>query len=131
MNPHIEFLPKFHGAIKSGVKIHTIRKTLPKGLKIGQMLDLKCSETGEIFASKFFISKQRIEIDPETKTINIRKGKQCLVLSPTARLALILNSGFRQRADFWEFFDKPFKGYIIHWTHGKYFAKPSKTSKKS
>ena len=111
----IEVNPKIHtiredkkNRWKAGINIHfVINRRTPKQLQFAPAI--KCE------------SVQDIEIIPETKTILIdQSDSSAYMLTKEGLKNLIVNDGFDSEEDFWNYFNEPFEGKIIHWTKLRY-----------
>lgn len=110
-------------------KIHTIRKDeknrWSKGRDIHFIINpYNCNRIQ--FAPVIPVkSIQYIEIDIYTEKVYLLgrwlgNSKKDLILTPQQIEELAHNDGFDTVADFWDYFNEPFIGKIIHWTN-KYY----------
>ena len=123
------FKPQFVPHILSGAKIHTIREDVHDrwghGTKIQMATGVRTKQYN-CFKEAFCISTERIKINPQNKTILIGVPvKHCKNLSVQETEQLAINDGFPGSKEFWEWFNKPFHGKIIHWTDHKYIKATS------
>jgi uncharacterized protein YqfB (UPF0267 family) len=120
----IGFKEKFKEPILKGTKIHTIREDAHNRWKIGMKMHMATgvrTKNYNQFQEMKCMSIQGIEItrvsDYLNDTIVTVDGRK-LILSEIQQLAW--NDGFENLIDFWMWFDKDFKGKIIHWTDFRY-----------
>lgn len=107
-------------------KIHAICKDAGSELKAGEILEMVyCSEN----ASPFRFAKVKItdvqaieigyqEVMPGYRTPYVFVDEKMLFCKEIDML--VKNDGFLSRAQFFQYFDKPFLGKIIHWTDFQY-----------
>ena len=116
-----EFVPK----IKSGTKIHTIRRDKKREARAGTELELTHRE--RIFCNKTCKGTQRVFMTCESEdclTISI-DGRR---ISHKEQEDLAINSGFNCYDTFYVWFitkielneDEVYSGRIIHWTDKRY-----------
>ena len=110
----LSFKPQFVEPILNGTKVHTIREDSfnrwKNGMKIHFATGVRTKEYKQ-FKSGFCMGIQSIEIDFP----RVRVDGMDLIFSK--RLSLAKDDGFNGLQDFFEWFNKPFKGKIIHWTN--------------
>lgn len=116
----LSFKPQFVEKILSGSKIHTIREDKNKRWSIGKKIhsatgvrtkQYNCFHEGQCKGlQEFSIYWRGNNIYPVAVYISRRE----LNLDETERLAK--NDGFDTVDDFYKWFNKDFKGIIIHWT---------------
>lgn len=101
-------------------KIHTLREDKKKRWGLG----VKIHFTTGVRTKRMYIFKvdectgtQEISIIPFGGTKIFVDKKQ---LSGGEICELAKNDGFDSLEDFWKWFNKPFKGRIIHWTEKRY-----------
>lgn len=128
----LSFKSQFVDKIKSGEKIHTIREDKPnrwkKGNKIHFATGVRTKNYNQFFEGECK-SVQKIEIThkgnkifveiegrPPHVWIHFRNDKY---IHPGIE-KLAKNDGFNNIEDFFKWFDKDFKGKIIHWTELTY-----------
>lgn len=122
----LSFKERFNEQILNGTKIHTIREDKPgrwhEGRKIHFANHIRTPQYNQ-FHFDYCTGVQRIIIHPdwEIKRIFIETMQlgepMWKVFQPET---IAFNDGFDTIADFWEWFDQPFTGKIIHWTDFKY-----------
>lgn len=135
--------------ILDGTKIHTIREDKNDRWKTGRKIDpwyknprnvkqnpmsliqYACKHLinpiGECHFPKRCISTQDLEIRWSYETFTGRKAFVTIYIDGVSCyngkwsvLDLAKNDGFDSLEDFFKWFDKPFKGKIIHWTDFRY-----------
>lgn len=124
----IGFNPQFVPRILSGQKKHTIRKDSKNRWKVGTTMHMATgvrTKKYSCFAEAKCEKIQYIEIDPVQRKIKIRIDN-IRVFVPNARCLIMFaqNEGFATIEDFWEWFDKPFKGKILYWNYVDYQTAP-------
>ena len=103
-------------------KIHTIRGDKFGRWKEGMKIHLwlhnprNKSKNPYCFGNEKCISIQYIGIEPFKRQIGVDGN----YLTSGQIQRLIKNDGFDDEREFWEWFNKPFYGIIIHWTNTKY-----------
>ena len=117
----IPFKPQFVGKIMFGEKIHTIRADLKNRYKVGTMLHMATgvrTKNYNCFKITTIDSIQEIVIKhyPYGIVLTI-DGKQP---NNETMHELAKNDGFDSVKDFFKWFDKDFKGKLIHWTDKLY-----------
>lgn len=120
------FKERFEDLIKSGSKIHTIRADKPNKWKSGMLIHFaKGVRTKNYinFQMGQCFSTQRIKIEydniqPCGNVLSITVDDRSL--TPEEIEMLAKNDGFDSVSDFLDFFDKDFRGKIIHWTDFRY-----------
>lgn len=119
----LSFKLQFAYPILRGTKIHTIREDLHNcwgaGRKIQAATGVRTKQYNEFFEAEC-ISIQKIFIDPVVKSVSVFNPGETRVLCPESIERLSKNDGFKTVADFWNWFNKPFIGKIIHWTNYRY-----------
>lgn len=118
---HKQFVP----LIKSGVKIHTIRRDEKDRWVAGKKMHLATgtrTKDYNCFAQKECVSVQYVSIYTERKEVFIHKK---LIMSKFDVGEIAKNDGFYSVEHFWAWFTpekygKKFVGKIIHWTNKKY-----------
>lgn len=118
------FKKQFKAPIVKGDKIHTIREDKNERWHTGKLIHFATgvrTKEYDNFLKDTCKSVQEIEIDYTRTllgepTIKI-DGKE---LVHTDVVKLFLNDGFESMEDFLKWFNKDFKGKIIHWTNFKY-----------
>ena len=118
------FKKQFVSKILRGEKIHTIREDPNDRWKPDREIHFATgvrTKNYEQFHHGYCYSVERIEIRYDNKSfvpeIYIEKE---LLSCMEDHLDLARNDGFEGLQDFYNWFDKPFKGKIIHWTDLKY-----------
>jgi len=118
--------PRFEVLIKAGVKIHTIREDKHDRWKPDMRIHhwmynpRNVSKNPYAFShpgTDILISKQKIAIEPEFKLVVVDGFKQ---LNADELKLLAINDGLTNIRNFFRWFNKPFSGYILHWTNLKY-----------
>ena len=102
-----------------GTKIHTIREDKHKRWKKGRLIHFATgirSKNYNQFYEKVCTGVQNIQIDPVSESIKVDNK----ILNHRDIQKIILNDGFQTRKEFWDWFNEPFKGRLIHWTSFKY-----------
>jgi len=108
--------------IKSGMKIHTIREDKTGRWHKGRTIHFwkgnprNVKNDPYMFGEHTCASTQKIEIKNKCIYIDDRELK----LLPEKVELLAIQDGFYSLEEFFEWFDKDFKGKIIHWTDYKY-----------
>jgi len=116
----------------TSAKIHTIRADEKDRWKAGRLIHFIINNRSKerfqfapVIAvkslEKFVLEWQDIEGDGVMEPIGWIDGK-VFALGRDAEnwIELAKNDGFESTEDFFNWFDKPFKGKIIHWTNHKY-----------
>ena len=122
------FKQQFIEPIINRIKIHTIREDKNDRWKANRIINAATgvrTKNYNQFAEMVCHSTQKINIYPERKAIEIYNDPETIdwlgnFLSPSQIEILSENDGFEDVEDFWKWFDKPFRGKIIHWTELKY-----------
>ena len=120
----LAFNPKFVEPILSGSKIHTLREDKPNRWGGGRIINFATGVRTPQY-KQFYLStctgKQSIYIDPVKKEVRlILPGGQRYPFRDAEIEELSKNDGFNTVQEFWEWFDTPFWGQIIHWTFYRY-----------
>lgn len=119
----LSFNPQFIESILQGSKIHTIREDKTNRWGAGRIIQAATGVRTKYY-KQFFTSEckdiQEVCILIEHKNVIIYDGRDQTYLCPESIERLAKNDGFKTVEDFWQWFDKPFKGKIIHWTNFKY-----------
>lgn len=116
------FKPQFKPKILDGTKIHTIREDKQDRWKIGYWIHFACgvrTKNYECFKQDICCGTQKIEIKWIDSTF-VRVWVDDRPLAGIEVAALARQDGFENERQFFEWFDKDFKGKIIHWTNFKY-----------
>ncbi|MDR2205793.1 MAG: ASCH domain-containing protein [Flavobacteriaceae bacterium] len=120
----LSFKQQFKEKILNGSKIHTIREDKSNRWKAGNIIHFATgvrTKSYECFATGKCVSVQEIEIirvsDYANETI-IKVDERALPFEEIQKLAW--NDGFHHILEFWLWFNRDFKGKIIHWTDFKY-----------
>ncbi|MGB1032957.1 MAG: ASCH domain-containing protein, partial [Flavobacteriales bacterium] len=113
------FKPQFVEKILDGTKIHTIREDVygrwKPGMKIHFTTGIRTKDYNQFHEGEC-TSIQRIEIYPSTRTVLIDGWSR----DDIERSNLAQWDGFESQDAFFQWFNKPFSGKIIHWTNFKY-----------
>jgi len=120
----IAFKERFVSPIKEGKKKHTIREDKNdlwrKGNTMHMATGVRSAKYNEFHREKCknvqSIIIKKISSTPRVYSIHV-DGRE-LSLFDTKCLAM--NDGFKDLDDFFEWFDKDFRGKILHWTDLKY-----------
>lgn len=106
----------FVDKIMDGIKIHTVREgdRWRAGMPIQFATGVR-TKAYHKFKDGFTVSVQNIRINPLDRTIWIDGHKL-----RTWNGDFTFNDGFETAEDFWQWFNKPVTGQIIHWTDFKY-----------
>lgn len=120
------FKPQFKDPIKTGQKKHTIREDKHNRWKAGRVIHFATgvrTEFYEQFKEGKCKSVQTIQIDydyiqPVGHCVNVFIDDRSL--HPDEIRILAKNDGFEDTSEFFAWFNKDFKGKIIHWTDLKY-----------
>lgn len=113
------FKQQFVDKIMSGHKIHTLREDKKNRWSRYHIIHFATgvrTKDYHCFLTRHCVSVQNITIEPIEKVVYV-DGKW---LSDKGIQALVKNDGFDSIQEFWQWFDKPFEGKIIHWTSLKY-----------
>lgn len=118
------FNPRFVGKIISGTKIHTIRADIHNRWKAGRSIQFATgvrTKYYQQFKDGVCVSTQKIVIDCDVNTI----GDRIIIiddrqLTEAHVFKLAKNDGFNSLEEFYDWFNKPFVGKIIHWTEKRY-----------
>lgn len=122
------FKKQFVDKIIRGDKIHTIREDPTRRWKPGNVIHFATGVRTKNY-NQFHEDTCRyvhpVWIDPQKKEIHIGVyyhllGWMKAKMSEHAQLEFAQNDGFDTLDDFWEWFDKPFHGVVIHWTNKRY-----------
>lgn len=115
----LAFKPQFIEPILKGSKIHTIRrdenKRWQKGKKIHFATGVRTKNYNQ-FKEGVCKFNQAIIIDPESREIHLGLNGSMRTLKQKNNELLIKNDGFENEEDFWDWFNEPFHGVLIHWT---------------
>jgi uncharacterized protein YqfB (UPF0267 family) len=106
----------FSSLIPSGIKTTTIREDPKNRWRAG--MDAHC-RSGSRFKSVLFylapvVAVKHIILIPESMSVYI-SGQE---LSYLDKLELALHDGFRDTEQFWQYFNKPLAGKILHFGDG-------------
>lgn len=120
----LSFKPQFKEPINQGTKIHSIREDKHNRWKPGRLLQGVTgarSKRYNVFFKSKCVSTQHIEITwLELKERHLAIFIDRRKLYPTELHELAINDGFKNLHDLKQWFNKDFKGKIIHWTNFKY-----------
>lgn len=113
------FKPQFVEPILNGTKIHTIREDKKNRWQYGRSIQMATgvrTKNYKCFAQRVCLGFRTIEINPNTKTVIFTQANgQNHTLNDLQIELLALNDGFKTVQDFWNWFNKPFKGKLIFW----------------
>lgn len=124
------FKTRFKDKILSGQKIHTIRRDPTRRWYVGRFIHMATGVRSPLykeFNTCVCTCVQQIFIDPEQKTIDIDMGEGKRRLDSSEHESFAKNDGFDSENDFWDWFNSPFNGVIIHWSGFSYRADRIKT----
>lgn len=125
----LSFKNQFVDKILDGSKIHTIREDKHNRWQVGSLINFATgvrTKDYKQFHQDICTGVQQIIIKPETKEIFIPQHDNSMTyvvngkMTPIGVYQLAIHDGFNHVSEFWEFFNKPFEGNIIHWTDFKY-----------
>jgi len=114
----LAFKNQFVQPILEGTKIHTIREDKFNRWKPGYLINMATgvrTPNYKEFKKCVCVSTQEIEFTIDSCIII---DNRTLYWNDLLRLSF--NDGFETFDDFYDFFELPFKGKIIHWTSFKY-----------
>lgn len=120
------FKQQFKEPTLKGTKIHTIREDKHNRWKAGKIIHFATgvrTKNYNCFKEGVCVSVQTIEIKHNKNVCKVLSrtvivdGRE---LEPTEILRLAKNDGFKTKNDFFDWFNKDFKGKLIHWTNKKY-----------
>ncbi len=120
------FKPQFKDPIKTGQKKHTIREDKHDRWKAGKVIHFATgvrTKLYEQFKEGKCKSVQSIRIDydyTQEVTPFVTVSVDNRLLDREEIITLAINDGFDTLSEFLEWFNKDFKGKIIHWTDLKY-----------
>ena len=118
------FKDRFVEKIISGEKIHTIREDKNQrwapGKKIHFATGVRTPNYHQFMKGECK-GVEKIYINPEGRTIMFDYSGISIFYKGEDCIHVMGNDGFDSADDFWNWFDKPFSGVIIHWTDFKYF----------
>lgn len=119
------FKKQFVEPIINGTKIHTIREDKTNRWKKDRVIQMSTgvrTKQYKQFAEKICTGVRSIEINPINKTVSmIVNGTEEHFFNDKGIDILSKNDGFNSSAEFWEWFNKPFKGKLIYWDWDPYF----------
>ena len=111
-----QFVPK----ILDGAKIHTIRedktRRWKKGMEIHFATGVRTKDYDQ-FKGGECTMVQEIKMNPSTGEVLVERHGQFFPLSDYYKAKLIEQDGFDSEDEFWEWFNEPFEGVLIHWTN--------------
>ena len=119
-------------AINCHPKIHTIREDEKDrwkvGMKIHAVINNRTKDRLQFAPTLEVKGIQEIEIEHEDDWLGVHIDHQRYFFERNSKLQtqvaamekLARNDGFDSLEDFFDYFDQPFKGKIIHWTDFKY-----------
>jgi len=118
------FLPR----IENGTKIHTMREDKNDRWKAGNIIHFATGVRTKLyncFKIGRCIRTQKIEIKwfPSAILLYAKEAQITIddrIISNQETWELAINYGFDRTSDFFELFNKDWKGKIIHWTDFKY-----------
>ena len=119
------FKQQFKEPILKGAKIHTIREDKQNRWRAGEWIHFTTNvlaKEHDLFRIDLCYSIQEIQI----RWIKSKGHRFCLVIIDGREIwwdevkTLAKNDGFDDVKDFYKWFDKGFKGKIIHWTFLRY-----------
>lgn len=119
----LAFKPQFVNPIQYGIKIHTFREDPHNRWKAGNSIQAATgvrTKNYNCFYESVCTGVQLIEINPRGKTYPPEIKIDGFTLWDSEVKKLIRNDGFMSITEFNEWFDKPWKGKIIHWTNHRY-----------
>lgn len=114
------FKKQFVPNILDGTKIHTIREDKTrrwrKGMKIHFATGVR-TKNYEQFKEGVCTGVQEIKMNPCSGEIVVLKNDGLFhPLSDFYRAKLFSQDGFESEEEFWDWFNEPFEGVLIHWT---------------
>ena len=112
------FKKQFVDPIHYHQKVHTIRKDPKRRWKLGKYIHFATgvrTKNYNQFNSGFCSLVHEIELDPVTKQIWIIREGEKVEVPEINHDFFAFNDGFDTIDKFWEWFNEPFKGVIIHW----------------
>jgi nitrogenase molybdenum-iron protein alpha/beta subunit len=113
------FKTQFVEKILNGSKIHTIRvdkdKRWQKGKKINFATGVRTKNYSE-FKKGFCKWNQAVELRPDTREIYLGLNGKMNLLDKKHNEMFAKNDRFNTEDEFWEWFNEPFYGVVIHWT---------------
>ena len=120
------FKPQFEDLIQTGQKKHTIREDKHDRWKAGRVIHFATgvrTKRYTHFKTGQCVSVQAIEINydytqPVGPCVSVFIDDR--FLHPDEIKILAKNDGFEDTSEFFDWFNKDFKGKIIHWTDLKY-----------
>ena len=119
----LDFEEHFVDKILNGSKRHTIRKDEHRRWELGEKIHFTTSAQNpksNQFAWGVCEGVDVVELYPKTREIYLERKGEMKLLGSWLTEVLIENEGFDSEDDFWEWFDKPLKGVLIHWTETLY-----------
>lgn len=113
------FKTQFVEKILNGLKIHTIRvdknKRWQKGKKINFAIGVRTKRYSQ-FKEGVCKFNQAVELRPDTREIYLGLNGRMNLLDKKHNEMFAKNDGFDTEDDFWNWFNEPFFGTVIHWT---------------
>lgn len=113
------FKKQFVPLIENGTKIHTIREDKHERWKAGRSIQFATGVRTRHY-NKFrdgeCHSVQQVEIEPMSRTIKV----DGIEIDPRDHGQFAKCDGFPEEWAFWDWFNKPLKGKLIHWTEFQY-----------
>jgi hypothetical protein len=113
------FKKQFVDKILDGRKIHTIRedknRRWQQGMKIHFATGVRTKKYNQ-FKQGFCKWNQSVELYPESREIYLGLNGGMHLLDKNHNEMFAKNDGFDSEDEFWEWFNKPFYGVVIHWT---------------
>lgn len=101
-------------------KLHTIRADnkdrWKAGNKIHFVINNRTQNWMQFAPVVNCVSVEPIAIDPKTKSLFFYDGEFAVEASKSMIETIAINDGFESVDAFWDYFDAPFYGKIIHWT---------------
>ena len=128
------FKPQFKEPILNGTKIHTIREDKNNRWHFGKLIQFATgvrTKNYHCFKEGVCFGTQRIEIKHQAGFVEVfidgvhfgeiyHHGLDDIYEYTVDLINLAKNDGFENIEDFFKWFNKDFKGKIIHWTKFKY-----------
>jgi len=124
-DPYSNHAPKLHtfredphDRWKVGMKIHpVINNRTPQRFQFAPILECKGVQRIDIFHN---VGHTQIDIDGECYGEVFHHGLDCIYEYTNDLQDLAINDGFDSIEQFFQWFDKDFKGVIVHWTPIRY-----------
>ena len=118
----IGFEEQFVDKIRDGRKVHTILEDEYRLAQAGDTIRFATASNYNRFKEGVCEYIQMVELYPKTREIYLESKGEMQLMNSNLNETFAKNDGFDSEDEFWEWFDKPFKGVVVHWTNLTYIT---------